>query len=115
MNTRYTHPKRRAAMASAVRSGDTISAVARRYGCATKTVRTACWEHGVATGRAEAESPPVSSRTMRILARLFGQETMSEIARDEGVTTTRVSQVYRDARAAGVPVPVRRPGNNLIF
>lgn len=45
-----THPervKRRASIAAAIKRGESLSAVAKRFSVTVQTVRAACIEHGV--------------------------------------------------------------------
>jgi transposase-like protein len=103
---------RRRGMAEAVRAGERLTEVARRFGVVPATVREACRLHGV---KSSQPARKLSRSTYRVLAALFDRtRTTRQIAQDFAVSHQWVYLIYQKAVAAGIPVPVRAPGRKAV-
>lgn len=94
---------------------DPCGGAAQAFGVGLHTVYNACDEHGVPRPKKTGNTGGEIKRpgTLAIIARLcIGDETLTEIAESVGITKQRVSQIYTEARDAGIPVRVRAPGVN---
>lgn len=87
--------------------GSALVAACRKFGASATKVRVACAEFEVPLAGRDRSL----ERTLRIVADLAdATDTYDAISRRHGVSRQRVSEVYRAARAAGLPVPVRKRG-----
>jgi transposase-like protein len=95
--------ERRRRVVADIRAGTPMAEAARRSGLSLATVYRACAEAGV-----ERPGNRAQFSSYAVLAALFDPgRGLRRIARDHGLSTTRVQDMYREARAAGIPLPER--------
>ena len=87
-----------------VRDGEDPSDVADRHGMSVRYVRNICRDHGI------AKAPRIRTpRSLEILARLQNEATSAnQIAKEFEVSHQYVSQLIRQAKAAGMKFEHRR-------
>lgn len=84
-----------------------LSSACRRFGASLAKVRTACFEFDVPIA---GEDRSVLLALKIVAELLCNADSFKVIARRHRVSQQRVSQVYRTAVEAGVPVPERARG-----
>jgi len=98
--TREEQTIRREKMANAVLEGEAVNDVAREYRVSSRTVVSACNEHGVQLGLNRNRAV----KSLVILKRLLDGEKQSSLAREYGVSRQAINCVAMSAREAGFAV-----------
>jgi transposase-like protein len=94
--------RRRHAIAEMLRSGASIGETALHFGVSVSQVHAAAMEHG-----APLTGQRIAVRTLRIIADLLHADlTQAAIAQKHGCSNQRVSDVAKQARAAGILQPL---------
>jgi transposase-like protein len=99
----------------------TVQQVADQFGVGFATINAVCKRNGVTCrGYAAARLALQPSGLFRILAELLNtDDTCSAIARRLGISRERVSQIHRQALAAGIKLEKRKPNaaatHNVVY
>lgn len=103
--------KKRRDAAERVRGGEDATAVADDCGRSMQWLRTACTDHDVVCSPGARAT--VHVKTFAILATLQNSpdKTQEEIARDFGISCTRVSEIFTKARNNGILFSISRDYN----
>lgn len=107
-DSREVQRQKRQKAAQQVAKGISVNKVCQAYQLSFAAVRDACKEFGV-----EPPDRQISfQRKMFALAALMGTDkTIRQIAKEQKMDEVSVTHIYRQARKAGIPIAVRKPGS----
>jgi len=95
--------ERNAQLLAAMRAGESVDALAERFGLSTWTVREVGYAEGIKRRKGPKKSPEIAERNRRVLEAFAADEPVAEIMARFGINR---ASVYKIAEKAGLKRPV---------